>query len=299
MFTLGIITFGVFFARTLIFRMPESPKYLLCRGIDEAAIEVLRHMAGINGQKSIISIEDFHELASAQDLDTSTDHSTGCGKEKPGLKSKIVLFKRYKPFFKPFHMARLTIITWLTYSFMYGYFTAEETYLPRILARKNGMLDISLRFTYYGLVLTFVPGIFGAAIASLGYRISHGGRKYTMMVSALLVALALCLFVTSNGRSSNIVLASMEFFFRTIFTSVLYAWTPEVYPAPIRATASGVAAFCGRVGGIVALLIAQKLYGADGDENPNAVIYLAASLAFSCAIFVAVLPEESFWSQSI
>lgn len=43
----------------------------------------------------------------------------------------------------------------------------------------------------------------------------------------------------------------MEYFFQSMFNAVLYGWTPEVFPAPIRGTACGVASFWGRVFGIV------------------------------------------------
>lgn len=43
--TLGCITLAIFFARTLLFDFKESPKYLLSRGKEQEAIDVLHYIA--------------------------------------------------------------------------------------------------------------------------------------------------------------------------------------------------------------------------------------------------------------
>jgi hypothetical protein len=67
-----------------------------------------------------------------------------------------------------------------------------------------------------------------------------------------------------------------------MFNAVLYGWTPEVFPAPVRGTGSGLASFWGRLFGIIAPLTAQSLLPAGGiSTNPQAaqkVLYLAGGV---------------------
>merc|ERR1712070_1338365 len=58
-----------------------------------------------------------------------------------------------------------------------------------------------------------------------------------------------------------------EYFFQSMFNAVLYGWTPEVFPAPIRGTACGVASFWGRLFGIIAPLTAQQLLPSTRDAE--------------------------------
>jgi len=91
------------------------------------------------------------------------------------------------------------------------------------------------------------------------------GRKWTMVASSGLMGASLFIFTTVNGQASNIGLNVMEYVFQTIFNAVLYGWTPESYPAPIRGTACGIASFWGRLFGIVGPQIAGHLLPAHPD----------------------------------
>lgn len=78
-----------------------------------------------------------------------------------------------------------------------------------------------------------------------------------MVISSTLMGVSIFLFSSVNSAASNISFNVMEYFFQSIFNSVLYGWTPEAFPAPIRGTACGIASFWGRLFGIVSPLIAQ------------------------------------------
>ena len=107
---------------------------------------------------------------------------------------------------------------------------------------------------------------------------------------------SLFLFSAINDEKSNIGFNVMEYFFQSMFNAVLYGWTPEAFPAPIRGTACGVASFWGRLFGIVSPLIAEHLYSSSGDVN--SVLYLAGGVTLGCVVSVALLPNKSLGSQS-
>ena len=56
---LGCIALGVFFLRFVVFRFQESPKFLLYRGRDQKAVDVLHHVAAFNKKESNITLEMF------------------------------------------------------------------------------------------------------------------------------------------------------------------------------------------------------------------------------------------------
>lgn len=166
-------------------------------------------------------------------------------------------------------------------------------YLPRILALKNGDASQSLTFTYASYIYTYAPGILGVLLGSVTYRIPSIGRKWTMVLSSGLMGASILLFATVDTVAKNLGLFTMEYFFQSMFNAVLYGWTPEAFPAPVRGTACGVASFWGRLFGIVSPLIAQHLYGQSAKEgNINAVLYLAGGVTLGCVVTTALLPTR-------
>lgn len=225
--------------------------------------------------------------------------------------------ERYMMLFSNFTMARLTILVWLTYIMDFWGFTVAGKYhlldppgynlktrqrlnyhpgfyLPRILALKNGSASQSLSFTYASYIYTYAPGILGVLLGATMYRIPSIGRKWTMTLSAALMGVSIILFATVDTVAKNLGLFTLEYFFQSMFNAVLYGWTPEAFPAPIRGTACGVASFWGRLFGIVSPLIAQRLYGESvgGEGNINAVLYLAGGVTLGCVVTTALLPTK-------
>jgi MFS family permease len=122
-----------------------------------------------------------------------------------------------------------------------------------------------------------------------------------MVVSSALMGMSIFLFSSVNSAASNIGFNVMEYFFQSMFNSVLYGWTPEAFPAPIRGTACGIASFWGRLFGIISPLIAQHLYagGKNGERDINSVLYLAGGVTLGCVITTALLPSKLVGRQSL
>ncbi|KAF2202258.1 MFS general substrate transporter [Delitschia confertaspora ATCC 74209] len=290
LYTLGAITLFVFFLRFFIFRFQESPKFLLSRGKDEKAIKVLQYVAAFNGQQSTLTIEKLEELQTNQNLETQRPLKTW----SHNLKLEL---GRFEILFSSFQLARLTILTWLTYICDFWGFTVAGTYLPQILALKNGRLNLTLDYTYRSYVYIYIPGIFGVLLGALLYRTPHFGRKWTMVISSGLMGASIFVFSTVNTAATNIGINVMEYFFQSMFNAVLYGWTPEAFPAPIRGTACGVASFWGRLSGIVSPLIAQHLYASGEGKNINSVLYLAGGVTLGCVVWTALLPSRVLHRQ--
>ncbi|KAI9699021.1 MAG: hypothetical protein M1836_003210 [Candelina mexicana] len=296
--TTGAITLGVFFLRFVIFRFQESPKFLLSKGKDEKAIEVLQYIARFNGRENHITLEDFNRLS---DEDSSVGSSGSEGpmlnpkRFKKGFVPKITSeLNRFKILFSSVTMTRLTILVWVTYAFDYWGFTIAGSFLPTILKRKNEAINVGIRDTYLSYIYIYLPGIVGVLLGALCYQIPRVGRQITMIVSSALMGASLFLFAAVNTQKSNIGLNAMEYFFQSTFNAVLYGWTPEAFPAPIRGTASGLASFWGRLFSIVSPLIAAHLLV----KGTNDVLYLAGGGVFVCTVTLALLPRKAMGGQS-
>lgn len=297
MYTLGAITLAIFFLRFVVFPFKESPKFLVFRGKDDKAVEVLQYIAKFNGRESGLTLRDLESLTSEDDSVTSTSKILGSGAKQLQMstagKLKLEL-SRFSLLFQNLQMTRLTILVWFTYIFDYWAFTLAGLYLPQILAIKNSSINLTLRFTYRSYIYIYLPGTVGVLIGASMYRVSTLGRKWTMVISSALMSVSIFVFSAVNTEASNIGLSFLEYFFQSMFNAVLYGWTPEVFPAPVRGTACGVASFWGRLFSILAPIISESLVptaGLKGDQTAiNAVLYLAGGMGLGTVLTTLLLP---------
>ncbi len=117
---IGAICLGVFFLRFVVFNFQESPKFLLYRGRDEKAVEVLHKIAKFNGRESTITIEAFEALTSEATSLANRDTSTpilgaGAKQLKATWVEKVKIeMQRYRILFSSYSIAYLTILIWIT-----------------------------------------------------------------------------------------------------------------------------------------------------------------------------------------
>lgn len=126
MFTLGAITLGVFFLRFVVFNFKESPKFLVYRGQDDKAIEVLEYIAKFNKRECGVDHSAFDALTNEHSSMESGTELIGTGAKQLKLSMfEQVKFEcvRYKMLFSGWQMTRLTVLVWLTYIMDFWGFT--------------------------------------------------------------------------------------------------------------------------------------------------------------------------------
>jgi len=312
MFTLGGIALFIFLLRFVLFTFQESPKYLIGRGRDEDAMKVLHNVAKVNGYDCRLSMDDFRALEANHGPGSGSglpDSPNGSGDamlkdgvptqnaevaNPPFMQQVKNEFSRIKILFSTSALTRLTILVWIIYAFDYWAFSVAGSFLPTILLRKNQAISVSVSETYRDYVIIYLPGIVGVALGALMVYVPRIGRKWAMVFSAAMMGVSLFLFSTVNTQASNIGFNLMEYFFQSMFNAVLYGWTPEAFPAPVRGTASGVASFWGRLFSIVSPLIAAHLL----ETSLNGPLYLAGSGALVCVVAIMFLPSSTLGGQS-
>ena len=298
LFTLGAITMLVFFLRFVVFRFQESPKFYLYRGEDEKAIQVLQHVAKVNRRQCNVTLATFAALtddsSSTGTQDSSRPLILGAVREK-GLPIGAIFkleFERYKILFSSWPMVQLIILLWITYAFDYWGFTIAGSFLPTILNKKNAASGIGIKETYLSYIYIYIFGIPGVLAGTLIYR----ARRISLFISSALFGAMLFTFTVVNTEAKRIGINGLVYFFQSMFNAILYGWTPEAFPAPIRGTAAGVASFWGRIFSIVSPLIAAHVLASD--PSGNNVLYLAGGPVFICSICVLLIPGRYMGTQS-
>ncbi|KXJ87380.1 membrane transporter [Microdochium bolleyi] len=297
MYTLGGITISAFVARFVLFRFKESPKFLLFRGKDAKAVEVLQYIADYNKVPCNVTLESFTSLTDDDLAGSGTDSDgrivLGSGEKQTNLtmmqKVKFELI-RLRVLFSTPSMSWLTICVFIIYMFDYFAFSIQGAFLPTILRDRGTQLGLGLQWTYLSYIYIKLFGIPGVLAGTTIYR----WRRLSMVVSSALFGAMLFTFTAVHDANSYIGISGLVYCFQSMFNAILYGMTPEFFPAPIRGTACGAASFWGRVFGIIAPLAGARVYAV----SQNGVLYLAGSSAFISTIFICLLPSKFIGGQS-
>lgn len=292
--TLGGITFAMFLGRFVLFHLYESPKYLLSRGHQSQAVAVVHGMAYKNKTTTWLTEDILNEIGG----DSTTVKSAALSTTEI-VRRKLSSFsaERIGPLFQTRQLGTTTLLlwtAWLTIGMGYPLFNA---FLPQYLSRGKGSSGepISSYETYRNYAITSVVGVPGSILAHYTVNLRYIGRKGTMAASTLLSGIFLFLFTISADSSYQLAFSSLEAFFQNIMYGVLYAYTPEVFPAPNRGTGTGIASMLNRVAGLCAPIIAANISGA----NPNAPVFVSGALILMAFVAMVFLPIETMGKQML
>ena len=293
-YTMGAMPFFMFLARFLLFHLFGSPKFLLSRACQAEAVAVVHGMAYKNKTKTWLTVEILNEIGGDPVVRSDAKMST-----------KEIIRRKWSAFsgegIAPiFHSRRLGInitllwFCWLTIGIGYPLFNA---FLPKYLSNGKGAAGapINKYETYRNYAITSVVGVPGSILAMYTVDINYFGRKGTLALSTKFSGIFLFLFTMSADSKFQLAFSSIEAFFQNIMYGVLYAYTPEVFPAPNRSTGTEIASFLNRIGGLCAPIIAANIPG----TYPNAPVFVAGGLIFAAFVAMVLLPVETMGKQSL
>ncbi|UQS23904.1 MFS transporter [Amycolatopsis thermalba] len=166
-------------------------------------------------------------------------------------------------------LRRNTLLSWLSFFLVMFGFYFVTSWTPKLL------VDAGLSATQgiTGGVLLNLGGIFGTAL--LGLLASRFPLKHVLTGYAVVTAVLLSVFVPATG---TLALAFGVGLLIGLFVNGcmagLYALTPSIYPAPVRATGVGWGIGIGRMGAILSPVVAGWLL--DASWTPGAVYLLVA-----------------------
>lgn len=111
-YTIGALTLGLFFIRFFLFNFRESPKYLLVKGRDQQAIDVLNSVAKFNkveGSCLTITIEDLQHIDAVHSQTSSVQTDAALVVAKP---KKWYNLTHMKKLFSTKKAIFLTLLIW-------------------------------------------------------------------------------------------------------------------------------------------------------------------------------------------
>ena len=147
--------------------------------------------------------------------------------------------------------------------------------MGKLLVDKGFTITKSIEFVLL-MSLWGVPGFFSAA-----YLVEKLGRKPAVAGFVVLSGVA-AYFYGQAGSQSQVIVAGafMQFFFFGMW-SVIYAYTPELFPTRARATACGSASTLGRIGALLGPVIVPVIvvnYGMESVFSLGALAFVIAAL---------------------
>ncbi|KAJ5212249.1 MFS general substrate transporter [Penicillium cinerascens] len=286
--TLGAITFAMFCARFFLFHLYESPKYLLSRGRQDEAVASVHGIAYRNKAKTWLTTEILNEIGGI--AETKEQEKLSVVEIIKRFLSKFSM-ERIGPLFANKRLGFTTVILWFCWATIGMGYPLFNAFLPQYL----GSTSSSTYITYRNYAITSIVGVPGSILACYTVEIKYIGRKGTMAIATLITGILLFCFTASTD--SNVVLACtcLEAFFQNIMYGVLYAYTPEVFPAPNRGTGTGIGSCLNRIAGLCAPLVA--IYG--GSTSPTAPIYASGALILASFVAMVFLPIETRGRQAL
>ncbi|KAK0719707.1 major facilitator superfamily domain-containing protein [Lasiosphaeris hirsuta] len=301
--TIGIITFAMFIVRFFVFHLFESPKYLLSRGRQAEAVAVVHGIASRNGRKTWLTEEILNAV-----VDDSAPRLTRRLSTTNILRNRLADFSgdRIRPLFKTYKLGLATAIIWFCWATIGMGYPLFNAFLPQYLSHGGSNAPSTpdatapslTAETYRNYAITSIVGVPGSLLAAytVDMKSPFLGRRGTLAISTLVSAVFLFLFVrlgTSPG--TQLAFSCVEAFSQNIMYGVLYAFTPEIFPAPVRGAGTGVASFLNRVMGLLAPVLAATIPG-DGTTTP---VYLSAVLILAAFVGMCLIPIETRGRQRL
>ncbi|KDR77989.1 hypothetical protein GALMADRAFT_278352 [Galerina marginata CBS 339.88] len=282
LFVLGGITLLLWGARFFLFNLVESPRYLIGKGQDEAAVAVIHKIAAYNGKTSSLTVDQLTSVGSLYDPKVG-----GAGKWSLSRTSHFT-GEHIKSLFRTRKIAYSTSLLIAIWGVIGLASTLYNNFLPFLLASRGAHFgDASLNITYRNTFILSVVGVPAAFFATLMVEIPQFGRRGALAASAAVTGAFL--FATTTARTSNALLGwnCGYAFSSNIMYGVLYAISPEIFPAKDRGTGNGLVAAATRIFGLIAPIIA--LYA---DLSTAVPVYIAGALVIFAGGLALLVPYE-------
>lgn len=209
LFILG--TIPGFIIAVMILRLPESPRWLIGQGRLEEADAIIRQI----------------EASTDKRIPVPTATPTAAQKRKSD----------WRELFSPVYLRR-TLIVWVVWATTYGITNGMNNWMPTIYTTVYGLplataLNLSL-LTNATQILVLIPCIFVIDIV---------GRR-AWMTSCFIIGGLLLLLLGIFGAddvTTFMIMATLSYGIMSTINTVLYLYTPEIYPTRMRALGTAAA----------------------------------------------------------
>ncbi|KAI0010527.1 MFS general substrate transporter [Xylariaceae sp. FL0662B] len=284
MFSSGALVFAMFLARILVVRLKETPKYHLGAGQEAELVETLRSIAEQYNRPCSLTVEVLEACGELTSVPSKRGFS---------LRSLRETVVHLYGLFATRKLGLSTLLIWLSWTMVGLAYPLFYVFLSTYLESRGAYEGVSEFDTWRNYALTNVSGVFGPILAAGMCNTRLLGRRYTMVVGALLTMVFFLAYTRVSTPAANVGLSCAIAFCLNIYYGTLYAYTPEVLPSAHRATGNGIAVACNRVMGIVSAVVASF-----ADTSTVAPMYVCAALFLALAAVSALFPFEPYGRRS-
>jgi len=291
MYSCSAMVFVMSILRVTVIRLRETPKYLLGEGKDEQVVAVFHELATRYNRPCTITVE---ELAACGVVRSA---HVGKGTQIGGMTlhfSFSEFWLHLRGLFATKKIGLSTVLVWFSWTLIGLAYPLFYVFLSSYLASRGADFGtLSNNVTWRNYALVNICGIFGPMLAGHMANYKVLGRKYTMVIGALITMAFFFGYTQITNENENIALSCIIGFTLNIYYGTLYAYTPEVLPSAHRATGNGIAVACNRVMGILSAVIATV-----ANTSTSVPIFLCGALYVVMALVAALFPFEPFGKRS-
>lgn len=176
-YTSGALVFVLSMARVLVIRFHETPKFLLCQGMDEEVIKTLDDLAKKHNRECHLTLDQLQACGQI--------HSTHA-KNKATLAEVGV---HVRGLFSTRILTLSTTLVWLSWALIGLGYALYYVYLPEYLASRGAAAgETSTYITWRNYAITNLCAVPGPIIASFMCEMPILGRKGTMAIGAFITS---------------------------------------------------------------------------------------------------------------
>ncbi|RKP10069.1 major facilitator superfamily domain-containing protein [Thamnocephalis sphaerospora] len=301
LFILGGLSIVMSVLRFVLFRVIDTPKYLLAHGRQEDALEVLQTIARVNRSDIRVTLKDLPIRYLPPDLEQLRTVESGDGKldaYSPSLASiRASPLEKLRRLFSPeimrglfsHTMLRTTLLIWAIWLFSMVASPIFYVFLPVFLELRNigsnivTYEDVHREYFIYGAVAVF-GGIVGSWL--VGTRL---GRRGGMVLTTLGTAVSMIAFVAVSSEAGSMISGCFTTFLSTVMYLCMCTYTPEVFHPRYRTTGFGIALALGRLAGIVSPLLGGLMV----ERSVTLPLYICAGAYIIATLCMLLLPIET------
>jgi len=177
MYTMGAMIFAMSVARVTIIRLKETPKFLLGQGEDGKVVENFQELASKYDRACSLTLEQLEACGTI-----SSAHS----------KSRFFISEFWihiRSLFMTKELAFTTLLIWLSWSMIGLAYPLFNVFLPSYLASRGIEFGVTSTYeTWRNYALVQVCGIFGPMIGGHMANWRPLGRRYTMIIGAVITS---------------------------------------------------------------------------------------------------------------
>jgi hypothetical protein len=204
MYTMGGITLLAFFLRFAVFKLRESPRYLIGQGRYEEAIEVLNDVAKYNGTTQPLTVEDLLQVE--RDY-ASTGHPAAVDRPTAWQRTLAQFrpsgFKHVRALFATRKVAYSTSLIILVWGMIGLASPLYANFLPEYLALHGAQAgSSSIAITYRNNFIIIACSIPGTLLAGWLIGLPYLGRRGTLGLALILTAVFQFAFTAARTQAT-------------------------------------------------------------------------------------------------